>query len=553
MAGRIVDSRPVSNRFLDDYRKTLGDLAVDHHFRLFRDLAHKDGLEIHPESGGPHAVAIDAQRCLGMDDAPMSEFWAWSPRHRIGEAMRFFVKQPASAAHTYGHPLVLAEGFTTIGPHWQETLCDNLKPAFDQAACEGLNRLFWHAFVCSPAGGGDSGPTIFCWHPPSINSTWWSRSHPFLNCIQSLPVSPATRSLLQPDVHAIITAITVPNFAQYKRSDPAKLLPGYDYDVATEEVVLQRMSVTNGRVVLPDGMSYRVLALPERRSISLPVLRKLKELVNAGAAIVGPKPVETRTLTGYPQADAEVTRLAEELWGDCDGEKVQKKSYGKGRVICGMTAREALLADGVKPDFEYRAGEAVGPAGADPSTAEQPLGSLDYIHRHTGDVDIYFVANRSNVLVETDCTFRTAGKAPELWDAVTGSMRKAGVWSQTDGRTSPSAATAALRLDFRRVSRGFNQYQSLCSDGQFPGLRGHQSRSRSVDCQLRSEVGRPEIRHVRPFGQLDAAPRTRNQILLRHCHLQRVTFGDLPESSDFIRAASGSRSRRSKGTRRSPT
>ena len=101
LTGRVVDSRRVSNRFLHDFRKTLGDLAIDNHFRVFRDRAHKHGLLIHPESGGPHAVPIDAQRCLGWNDAPMSEFWAWSWRHRVGDDNRFFVKQPASAAHTY--------------------------------------------------------------------------------------------------------------------------------------------------------------------------------------------------------------------------------------------------------------------------------------------------------------------------------------------------------------------------------------------------------------------------------------------------------------------
>ena len=133
LAGRIVDSRNASNRFLHDFRKTLGDLAIDNHYRLFRDGAHKHGLLIHPESGGPHAVPVDAQRCLGFNDMPMSEFWAWSWRHRIGDQNRFFVKQPASAAHTYGRRFVAAEGFTTIGPHWQETLWDNLKPSFDKA------------------------------------------------------------------------------------------------------------------------------------------------------------------------------------------------------------------------------------------------------------------------------------------------------------------------------------------------------------------------------------------------------------------------------------
>lgn len=161
IAGKIINGRQESDRFLEDFRRTMGDLAIDHHYRLFREGAHRHGLLIHPESGGPHAVPIDAQQCLGFDDVPMSEFWAWSWTHRVGDANRFFVKQPASAAHTYGRRLVFAEGFTTIGPHWQETLGDNLKPAFDHALTEGLNVLVWHAFVCSPVSQGVPGQQYF--------------------------------------------------------------------------------------------------------------------------------------------------------------------------------------------------------------------------------------------------------------------------------------------------------------------------------------------------------------------------------------------------------
>ena len=84
-------------------------------------------MEIHPESGGPHSVPVDSLQCLGMDDAPMSEFWARAPTHRVADSDRFFIKQPASAAHTYGRQFVLGEGFTDIGLHWQETLWDNLQ------------------------------------------------------------------------------------------------------------------------------------------------------------------------------------------------------------------------------------------------------------------------------------------------------------------------------------------------------------------------------------------------------------------------------------------
>jgi hypothetical protein len=449
LAGAIVDSRTASDRFLHDFRKTLGDLAVDNHFRIFRDRAHKHRLQIHPESGGPHAVPIDAQRCLGMDDAPMSEFWAWSWRHRVGESNRFFVKQPASAAHTYGHRLVPAEGFTTIGPHWQETLWDNLKPSFDRAACEGFNLLVWHAFVCSPAEMGMPGQQYFAGTHFNPNSTWWAKSAPFLAYINRC------QFLLQQGLFVADACYYygdhVPNFAQLKRSDPARVLPGYDYDVVTEECVLNRMSVRRGRIVLPDGMSYRVLVLPNRQSISLPVLRKLRQLVKAGATVIGPKPAGTHSLTDYPACDAEAARIADELWGNWDSNLTRQRGFGKGRVLDGITAREVLAADGVKPDFEYR------PTPATDANATRPPVLLDYIHRATSRADIYFVANPSNAWAETDCTFRVAGKAPELWDPITGTTRAAAAWSQADGRTTlPLQFTpyGSMFIVFRKPSGG---------------------------------------------------------------------------------------------------
>ena len=139
----------------------------------------------------------------------------------------------------------------------------------------------------------------------------------------------------------------VPNFAQLKRIDPAHVLPGYDYDVATEEVLLTRMSARGGRIVLPDGMSYRVLVLPDRTSISLPVLRKLEELVKAGATVIGPRPSQTYSLTGYPKSEETVSRLAAELWGEHSGSATPTLNHvGKGRVISGQTAREVLALDG---------------------------------------------------------------------------------------------------------------------------------------------------------------------------------------------------------------
>jgi hypothetical protein len=452
LAGRIVESRAASNRFLHDFRKTLGDLAIDNHYRPFRDGAHKHGLLIHPESGGPHAVPIDAQRCLGFDDAPMSEFWAWSWRHRIGDSNRFFVKQPASAAHTYGRRLVLAEGFTTIGPHWQETLWNNLKPSFDHALCEGLNLLVWHAFVCSPEAQGMPGLQYFAGTHLNPNVTWWTKSGPFFSYINRCQAM-LQRGLFVADV-CYYYGDHVPNFAQHKLTDPARVLPGYDYDVITEEALLERASVKDGRIVLPDGMSYRVLVLPDHKAISLPVLRKVKELVASGATVIGPKPVEATGLKDTARNDDEVKEITAALWD-------------KGRVIAGKTARETLLATGVKPDFDC------GDAG------------LNYIHRRDGNTDIYFVANRTNVAVNATCAFRVAGKAPELWDAVSGEQRFAAAYTEADGRTS-------LPLEFAPCGSWFVVFRAPAS--------GHPATAKSNTLKLEvvQDLAAPWTAHFPP-------------------------------------------------------
>jgi hypothetical protein len=404
LTGRIVDSRHASNGFLHDFRKTLGDLVIDNHYRPFREGAHQHGLAIHPESGGPHAVPIDAQRCLGFNDVPMSEFWAWSWKHRIGDENRFFVKQPASAAHTYGRRFVAAEGFTTIGPHWQETLWDNLKPAFDKACCEGLNLLMWHEFVCSPVEHGLPGIQYFAGTHLNPNVTWWAKSQPFFDYINRCQFL-LQQGLFVADV-CYYYGDHVPNFAQHKHTDPAQVLPGYDYDVITEEALLTRASVQDGRIVLPDGMSYRVLVLRDHKAISLPVLRKVEQLAEAGATILGPQPVAAMSLA---DSDAEVKQIARRLWGE-------------GRVIADQSARVVLTANGVKPDFEYH--------GGDETT------DVDYIHRRVGSADIYFVANRGSRPETITCTFRVAGKAPELWDPVSGERSFATAYSEAEGRTS---------------------------------------------------------------------------------------------------------------------
>ncbi len=159
-------------------------------------------------------------------------------------------------------------------------------------------------------------------------------------------------------------------------------MPGYDYDTITEEAILTRAEVKDGRIVLPDGMSYRVLVLPEHRAISLAVLRKVEQMVRAGAVVVGPRPVEASGLFEADANDREVTRIADALWG-------------KGLIAANKTAREVLAQAGVAADFEV--------VGGDTET------DLDYIHRRDGEAEIYFVANRGAEPRACDAFFASRG------------------------------------------------------------------------------------------------------------------------------------------------
>jgi hypothetical protein len=200
----------------------------------------------------------------------------------------------------------------------------------------------------------------------------------------------------------------IPNVVPPKNIDPSRGF-GYDYDVCNTEILLSRLSVKNGRIVLPDGMSYRVLVLPDRPVMPVSVALKIKELVAAGATVIGPKPVRTPGLAGYPESDKQLGEIANEIWG-------------KGDVINNLSIREVLAKAKVPPDFSFE------------SHGENVL--LDFIHRLTADADIYFVTNRRASHLSAMCTFRMNEIQPELWNPVTGEQQMLPQFESENGLTS---------------------------------------------------------------------------------------------------------------------
>ena len=397
-AGRIVNSRDASNRFLHDMRKTVGDLMADNHYGVMAQLAAGRRLIIHCESGGPHEGPFDALKNWGRCSWPMGEFWVQSP-HRPTEDARFFMKGPASAAHIYDKPIACGEAFTSVGPHWNDILWSSQKPTFDHEACAGLNLIYWHAFTCSPAEMGIPGQEYFAGTHFNPQITWADQAHAFISYIDRC------QFLLQQGKFVADVCYyygdQVPNVPGRKQNDPAKVLPTFDFDFLNEEVLLTRMSVKDGLLVLPDGMSYRLLVLPEKKAMSMAALKKIKELVDAGAKVAGPRP-EPNPTEGEPYK-----KLCDELWGT-------------GRISIKPT-KEVLAGLGVLPDFEAL------DVAAD--------ANLDYIHRRDGDAEIYFLSNPKPEPVRFTGVFRVSGKQPELWDAVSGKIRPATQFEEVAGRT----------------------------------------------------------------------------------------------------------------------
>jgi hypothetical protein len=441
LAGRSVVSAEVSDRFLHDFRKTIADCLAENHYGRLAKLARTKGLRIHCEAGGPaypKAPPMDALKNLGRCDVPMGEFWQSS--HWKENGQNHAGKQIACAAHLYGRTLVAAEAFTKVGPHYEECFAD-LKPTADIALCEGINRFFLHTSTCSRPDDGKPGYEYFAGTHFNRNVTWWDQSGAFLAYVARCQYLLQQGRFVGDALY--YNGDGAPNFVEVKHTNPS-LGPGYDYDVCNAEVLLKRAAARNGRIVLPDGMSYRLLVLPERRTMPVEVLRKIRQLVKAGATVVGPKPLADPGLKNYPRCDEEVAKLAAQVWGNCDGQTVTEHRFGKGRIVWGKTLRSVLQAGGVQPDFEYR--------------SDQRDTFLDFIHRTTDDAEIYFVANRNPRHEIAECTFRVSGKQPELWDPITGRTQPAVAFKQSAGRTTlplEFAAHGSMFVVFRQRSAEF--------------------------------------------------------------------------------------------------
>lgn len=464
LLGYTIQDKELTERFYYDFEKTICDLIVDAHYKNAKEICNKYGFQLCAESGGPGRVPVEALKALGTLDIPRGEFWYEYPLSLI--------KAVASAANTYGRDIVDQEAFTSWR-HWQEGPRD-LKALADNAFCNGMNKVTFHTYPHSPPEAGIPGWAFYAGTHIGTNRVWWPKAKPFMDYLSRCCYL-LRQGLFVGDV-CYYYGDQGFNYVPEKHID-SPLGYGYDYDVTNPEVILTRMEAKNGKIVLPDGMSYELLVLPDRADMDLDVLKKIQQLVYEGITIVGPKPVKTNGLTDYPFRDDEVREIADEVWGNCDGENVKEHKYGKGKVIWGRTLREILMEKGIGQDFAF--------TGSSNDTA------LDYIHRKTENEDIYFIRNINKSWEYVICTFRVKGKIPELWLPETGEIKKCPVYKEVEGGIALALTLApeeAVFIVFRKNKKE-NQVVSVTRDGKklFPGIDGKILSPRMFDIRIGKE------------------------------------------------------------------
>jgi len=414
LTGHVVESAQASDAFLWDLRKTIADLTADEHYGQVEASIKAHGMGHYGESHEQgRAFIADGMEVKKLNEVPMSAMWTQVPGvNKEQYGYNADDRESASVAHIYGQNIAAAESMTAMAAPWAWSP-ETLKPTADKELAEGINRFVIHCSVHQPLIGKVPGLGLGPfgqWF--TRNETWAEEAGPWVTYL-------ARSSYLLQQGHfgadvlyfygedSNVTAI----FANKSPDVPA----GYGFDYVNADALIHKLAVKDGNITTESGMSYRVLALdPYSVHMSLPVLRSIRALVNQGAVVVGPKPVNTPSLAD--NAD-EFQRIADGLWGIGTTEQ----TVGKGKVYGGQTLADALASLKIEPDFHY--------------TKPESDTNILFVHRRLPDGDLYYVDNRNDRDEQVEADFRVTGKAPELWHADTGMIEDA-AYSISGGHTT---------------------------------------------------------------------------------------------------------------------
>ena len=426
--GYIVESPEITTKFLRDLRHTMDEVYIDNFFKHFATVAHEMGAEVYTEGAGGEVLPIDPMRYYGVSDIPMTEFWyPKAPSNQNEYAKPIF--SAASATHLYNKPMLAAEACTQLGVQWKEHPF-SVKYLIDYNFTKGVNHLVFHTFSHTPQtdvlpGSSFGGHIGF---PLVRQQTWWKYMTDWTDYLSR------NQYVLQQGEYVADVLRYYGDHFERPPFDLDHFPKGYRFDYLNAEILHDKLSVKNGKIHVQDAGKYHIITLRDSKDMLLSTAKKLKELVLAGAVILGDKPQDSPSLMDDDQDLQELVQISDELWGPT---KSGVKKVGKGKVYWGTSIDDVLQEERIEQDV-------IVPEELD----------IHWIHRETADAHIYFIASKHDKPVDATLSFRVTGVFPQLWNAFNGEQQDAKIWSESNTRTNVALSFASSGSTIVVFSKG---------------------------------------------------------------------------------------------------
>lgn len=402
--GTVIGSQDKSERFLWDLRRLVADRVAYDYVGGLREASHRHGLTTWLECYGHWGFPSEFLMYGGQSDEVAGEFWS---EGSLGDIEN---RAASSCAHIYGKRKVWAESCTAGGPNFSRYPAV-MKQRTDRFFCEGINATLLHLFIQQPDDKTLPGVSAPFGNDFQRKNTWFSQMDLFTDYLRRCNM------MLQQGSYVADVAYYIGEDAPKMTGECNPALPrGYSFDYLNAEV-LHSAWVSNGRLCLATGMTYRTLVLPNQQTMRPEVLADISRLVKEGLTIIGPKPVSSPSMQNWPKADQEVKSLADQMWNS--------SNWGKGKVFPAGTSLKSVLDNmGIKPDCYV--------------DSHKPFA---FIHRSLPGKEIYFVSNQSDQPQNLQPQFRVSGMKAEIWNPVTAERMK------IDVQDNGSISTANLHLE----------------------------------------------------------------------------------------------------------
>ena len=312
--GWVIGSPAETEQKLLDWRRTVSDLVTKNYYGRMAELAHSKGLTVAYETALGDVVPGDILEYWKWCDTPMCEFWQpYTPDTGFVGHPNFKPVRPCvSAAHLYGKRRIDSESFTSMGLTWDE----NFRALKEQAVrhyARGVTHFVFHTCTHNPQTDGRVPGTsfgTFIGTPFIRGQTWW----PFMRYFTEWTAECC--AFLERGLPVVDVLRFLGDELDHKPDELEYFPEGFKCDYLNADVLFNRLDVKDGRFVLPDGMSYSaiwvpdsVLVLPKTRARLGALAAKGGRVVygSADEAVRGFKPqvVANSSLLWYHRADGD--------------------------------------------------------------------------------------------------------------------------------------------------------------------------------------------------------------------------------------------------------